>query len=268
MLHAMQRVRFLRTAEKFRISLVATRKGPASVRRASVLSSVPSPNNRQSSLARASPRFASSSSSSPGASSVDGSYFSANLPKLDHLSDKTTAAEAYQRTRAGAEDFEENWRLAQRVAEGSAAAEQPDAGTDHTRPSPASLRSKAAQANRANAELSLDEDGCGSEREPRQPAYSFGANAKDASMPGLGYRDLIMRCTTLNADGDIQKHSEPVVKSALCMNHNLQVSRRADRLPARRPLIGCARTTPFSHAIYGRSTRAFQMLFLRCEIKR
>ena len=235
MLHAFHRSRFLSRAEKFRISPLASRKVPHAARYASVLSSVLLPSSRQSSLARASPRFASSSSSGPGASPVDGSYFSANLPKVDHLSDKTAAAEAYQRTRAGTEDFEENWRLAQRVAEGSAAAEQPDAEVDHTRPSPASLRSKAAQANRANAELSLDDDAAESERGPRQPAYSFGANAKDTSLPGLGHRDLIMRCTTLNADGDIQKHSEPVVKSALCMNHNLQVGRKADRLPARGP---------------------------------
>lgn len=230
MLVALHRGQVFRTVEKFRTSLLHTRKVPPSARYASVLSSVPLASIRQSSLTRAGPRFASSSSSSPNVTSVDGSYFSSNLPKLDHLSDKTAAAEAYKRTRAGTEDFEENWRLAQRVAEGATAAEQHDVENSHAPPSSASVRSKAEQANRANVELSLDEETRGAEREPRQSAYSFGANAKDASMPGLGYRDLIMRCTTLDADGDIQKHSEPVVKSALCMNHNLQASRKADGL--------------------------------------
>lgn len=62
------------------------------------------------------------------------------------------------------------------------------------------------RAVRANAQLTLDDE---------PPKYTTDSQ-------GPLYRDLIIRCTTFDAEGNIQKHSEPVAKNALCAQHNLQ----------------------------------------------
>lgn len=68
------------------------------------------------------------------------------------------------------------------------------------------LRERYARSVQANARLTLDDE---------PPRYSM-----DNHSPA--YRDLIIRCTTFDAEGNIQKHSEPVAKNALCAQHNLQ----------------------------------------------
>ena len=72
--------------------------------------------------------------------------------------------------------------------------------------SPTSRAERQARAVQANARLTLDDE---------PPRYT-----SDSHSPS--YRDLIIRCTTFDAEGNIQKHSEPVAKNALCAQHNLQ----------------------------------------------
>ena len=98
------------------------------------------------------------------------------------------------------EDIEDSWRRAQLSEDGTWTPE--DLAPKHT--------SRTAQLAAANAALSFDDVA--------------------GSVPsGLGYRDLIMRCTSIDSQGDISKRSESIPKSQLCTNHGLQVSTTSPR---------------------------------------
>jgi hypothetical protein len=62
------------------------------------------------------------------------------------------------------------------------------------------------RATNANAKLTLDDE------PPDYPSEPYGG----------AYRDLIIRCTTFDAEGNVRRDSEPVAKSSLCTQHNLQ----------------------------------------------
>jgi hypothetical protein len=97
------------------------------------------------------------------------------------------------------EDIEESWRRAQLSEDGNLPSEE--AAFDNRK----NVR-RSQQLQAANAALSFDDD-TGS-----QPS-------------GFGHRDIIMRCTTIDSQGDISKRSESIPKSQLCTNHGLQVCR-------------------------------------------
>lgn len=96
------------------------------------------------------------------------------------------------------EDIEDSWRRAQLTSDGKLPCES---AQEH-------LKRIAIErdARLANAALSFDDLLAGS-----------------ALPSGLGHRDIIMRTTTLDTQGEVLKRSELVAKSQLCTNHGLQV---------------------------------------------
>jgi hypothetical protein len=108
------------------------------------------------------------------------------------------------------EDIEDSWRRAQLSEDGNLPSEE--AAFDIRK----NARRSSQQLQAANAALSFDDD-TGS-----QPS-------------GLGHRDIIMRCTTIDSQGDISKRSESIPKSHLCTNHGLQVCRIRHLLDVERP---------------------------------
>lgn len=97
------------------------------------------------------------------------------------------------------EDIEDSWRRAQLSAEQGSL--PPEEQSQVVRQA---LRSQQQHLRSANAALSFDDDA--------------------GSLPsGMGHRDIIMRTTTLDNQGEMIKRSETVAKSQLCTNHGLQV---------------------------------------------
>lgn len=133
------------------------------------------------------------------ASSANGTvtFFDPNHKKQDHSGDPACTDKSRL-------DIEKNWLKAHlRSLPQQEAREYLDCRESETQ---SLLDERKARMIRANAQLTLDED---------PPAYNN---------DGLGpiYRDLVIRCTTFDAEGNIQKHSESVAKNALCAQHNLQ----------------------------------------------
>lgn len=138
-------------------------------------------------------RLASSSSNAPV------TFFDPNLQRQDNRNGLAGCSEKEHR------DIEKNWLKAHLRSSSQQNAEVID--TQHAEPTAIfASEDRKARAARANAQLTLDDE---------PPAYNTEAH-------GPSYRDLVIRCTTFDAEGNIQKHSEPVAKNALCAQHNLQ----------------------------------------------
>lgn len=120
-------------------------------------------------------------------------FFDSNLKRRDPWNGKAQT------------DIEKSWLKAHldSLPEKGGGLESPPSNEQE---SSASREERHARAVQANAQLTLDDE---------PPRYT-------SDNHGPSYRDLIIRCTTFDAEGNIQKHSEPVAKNALCAQHNLQ----------------------------------------------
>lgn len=138
-------------------------------------------------------RLASSSSNAPV------TFFDPNLQRQDNRNSPAGCSEKEQN------DIEKNWLKAHLRS----SSQQDVEVLDKEDAEPTAIfaaEDRKARAARANAQLTLDDE---------PPAYNTEGH-------GPSYRDLVIRCTTFDAEGNIQKHSEPVAKNALCAQHNLQ----------------------------------------------
>lgn len=122
-------------------------------------------------------------------------FFDSNLKRQDSWSAKSQT------------DIEKSWLKAHLKSLPEHDKETDDAASEEQESPDQSLHEeRKARAVQANARLTLDDE---------PPRYTTDSHS-------LSYRDLIIRCTTFDAEGNIQKHSEPVAKNALCAQHNLQ----------------------------------------------
>lgn len=137
-----------------------------------------------------------------------GTFFDSNLSvhagSTDNASKRTASDSS---TVGGQHDLEKNWLKAHLQSLSSSPKES------HLQKADSSVSSNKSKpddphwhATRENAKLTLDEE----------------QSTVSADTYGASYRDLIIRCTTFDADGHIMKHSEPVAKSSLCSQHGLQ----------------------------------------------
>ncbi|CAD6577059.1 MAG: magnesium ion transporter [Cyphobasidiales sp. Tagirdzhanova-0007] len=149
-------------------------------------------------------------------------YFHPNLPSAAATATDTASVDNEAKRRKRLQDIEEVWATAHRRdannepppsspfqahAEDAAAAEDHDVLAQK-------LRSERARFG--NAERSFDEvkDVHGGEQSAALHHHHHQHHH--------GYRDLVMRCTTLDGQGSWQTRNTPLAKSALCVQHGLQ----------------------------------------------
>jgi len=145
---------------------------------------------------------------------VSDNYFSPNPQPSSH--------EVLAKKRA--QDLEKAWAEAHRrgkepisLAEEAVdlrAGKVEDLGARHPKTLLPHERDRAEQARLGNARLSLDSE-CDESKVHPESASSLGH---------FGYRDLVIRVTSLDAQGGIQSRNQIVAKNTLCTQNGVQVS--------------------------------------------